>query len=313
MGLLQEELAEVRKLCEHLISGSKLVSCVETMVRVEIKRTTFKAMVVCIQFSLDYPNTPLLLELKSKTLADKLLTGLTNVCEQELKKLLGQSQILKILHFIHNFIMETPLCCCYNEINNLKKLLTSKNDELKLRQKASSIFLKVVSESYYLKAKILVPDNYPEISVGHMLAQAKEYARQCVEPPLRKRKTNEPPFKPLPSLEKVVSFLTDSVKRFPKEKCQFCEEQCFPDEPENLIMDETSSKHVDRLYCGHLFHSTCLIAYMRKPPFGNKRCTVCNQRIYHEKWALADKLAEDRWAHEQARERELAEVTDFFQ
>lgn len=52
---------------------------------------------------------------------------------------------------------------------------------------------------------------------------------------------------------------------------------------------------------------------MRKPPFGNKRCSVCNQRIYHEKWALTDKLAEDRWAHEQARERELAEVTDFFQ
>lgn len=78
-------------------------------------------------------------------------------------------------------------------------------------------------------------------------------------------------------------------------------------------MDETSSKHVDRLYCGHLFHTTCLIAYMRKPPFGNKRCSVCNQRIYHDKWALTDKLAEDRWAHEQARQRELAEVTDFFQ
>lgn len=65
-----------------------------------------------------------------------------------------------------------------------------------------------------------------------MLAQSKEYARQCVEPPLRRKKANEPPFKPSPSLEKVVSFLTDCVKRFPKEKCQFCKEQCFPDKPE---------------------------------------------------------------------------------
>lgn len=165
MGLLQEELAEVRKLCEHLIADSKLVSCVETMVRVEIKRTKFKTVVVCIQFPSDYPNTPLLLELKSKTLADKLLAGLTNVCEDELKKLLGQPQVMKILHFIHNFVVETPLCCCYNEISNLKKLLTSDKDELKLRQKTSSIFLKVVSECYYLKAKIIVPDNYPELSV----------------------------------------------------------------------------------------------------------------------------------------------------
>lgn len=37
MGLVEDELQEVRKLCEHLIAGSRLVSCVKTMVRVEIK------------------------------------------------------------------------------------------------------------------------------------------------------------------------------------------------------------------------------------------------------------------------------------
>lgn len=48
-------------------------------------------------------------------------------------------------------------------------------------------------------------------------------------------------------------------------------------------------------------------------PFtGGKKCPTCGQRIYHEKWGVSDKLAEDRWAHQQARARELAEVEDFF-
>ena len=46
---------------------------------------------------------------------------------------------------------------------------------------------------------------------------------------------------------------------------------------------------------------------------GGKKCTICGRRVYHEKWGLCERLAEARWAHEQARARELAEVTDFFQ
>lgn len=51
---------------------------------------------------------------------------------------------------------------------------------------------------------------------------------------------------------------------------------------------------------------------MKTPPFGSKKCQECGIKVSHWKWTLSDKLAEDRWAHEQARERELAEVEDFF-
>lgn len=74
----------------------------------------------------------------------------------------------------------------------------------------------------------------------------------------------------------------------------------------------SAPKHVERVYCGHLYHLQCLQEYMGKPPFGNKRCQTCNKLIFHHKWSLSDKLAEDRWAHEQARERELSEVEEFF-
>lgn len=80
-----------------------------------------------------------------------------------------------------------------------------------------------------------------------------------------------------------------------------------------LEKDENSPKHIERLYCGHLFHQECLLNYMKLPPFGNKKCKICGKNISHFKWSLSDKLAEERWAHEQARERELQEVTEFFQ
>nr|XP_023014346.1 uncharacterized protein LOC111504084 [Leptinotarsa decemlineata] len=325
MGLIDDELSEVRKLCEHVVPGSKLVSCVQTMVRTEIKRTEFKKIIVCIQFPPDYPQTPLLIELKSKTLSEKLLQGLTNVCEQELKKYLGKPQVLNTIKFLRNFIEENPLSCCYDEITAIKKSLSGQ-DELKLKQKTSSLILKVFNVKYYLNCRIVVPDDYPITAVDfqdvdtnftqsfyrHMVAQAKEIARKCVEPPLR-RKPNEPKFEPSPSLRKPVEFIIDCVKRLPTENCQLCKKNCFPSDPEDLERDENSPKYIERVYCGHLFHQECFFKYMKTPPFGNKKCSTCNKRIYHFKWSLTDKLAEDRWAHEQARERELQEVTEFFE
>lgn len=165
MGLIEDELAEVKKLAEHVIAGCRLVSCVKTMVRAEIKRTHFKAITVCMQFPEDYPSASLLIELKSKTLSEKLLNGLTNVCENEAKKFLGKPQVLKVLRFLRNFIDENPLSCCYDEINTLKKSLIDGSDELKLKQKLSCLLIKVVRNKYFFKAKLVVPDIYPNAAV----------------------------------------------------------------------------------------------------------------------------------------------------
>lgn len=160
MGLIEDELAEVKKLCEHVVPGTKLISCVKTMVRAEIKRTDFKKVIICIQFPANYPTEPLLIELKSKTLSDKLLQGLTNVCEQEIKKSLGKPQVLLVIKFLRNFIDENPLSCCYDEISELKKFLNDE-DILKLKQKTSSIVFKINNQKYYLNFRVVIPDYYP--------------------------------------------------------------------------------------------------------------------------------------------------------
>lgn len=326
MGFIENELDGIKKLAERKIRSCKLVCCVKTMVRAEIKLTDYKKIIACMQFPENYPECTLLIELKSKTLSEKLIQGLTNVCETEAKKYLGRPQIMPTLAFLENFLIENPLSCCHSEIGNIKRLLVEGVDELKLKQKSSSIFLSVVHENYFWNVKIFVPNNYPVFAIelknaetnlpptlqDHIFEQGREIARQCVEPPLKKPKPNDPPFKPQPSLEKTVCFFINYVKQLPSQVCQFCKEQCLPSDPQQIEKNKDSPRHLERIFCGHLFHQECLFNYLKTPPFGNKRCSICGEKICHHKWSLSDKLAENRWAHEQARERELAEVEDFF-
>ena len=77
-------------------------------------------------------------------------------------------------------------------------------------------------------------------------------------------------------------------------------------------MNENGANHVERIYCGHIYHYNCLDTYIRTPPFtGGKKCMVCNLRIYHDKWKLTPQLAEARWSQMQAKQRELDEIVDF--
>lgn len=69
-----------------------------------------------------------------------------------------------------------------------------------------------------------------------------------------------------------------------------------------------------RLWCrGAGYHYKCLDPYMRTPPF-DKRCAVpeCNRLIFHPLWTSNKALLEKRWAYEQAKEREISEVAEFF-
>jgi hypothetical protein len=126
--------------------------------------------------------------------------------------------------------------------------------------------------------------------------------------------------------------LFTNVRRYSVEKCAVCGSACLPDDPDVAVHDENNEWHVERVYCSHCFHNKCLIAYMKTPPFkgiplptmsqyypfssivvsDGKTCPSCGGRIFHPKWKLSPSLAEARWAHEQAKARELTEVQDFF-
>ena len=212
----------------------QVVTAVPAMVRVEIERSSSKRVVCCLMYPVGYPDSHILVELKSKTLSEKLLDGLTNVCEKEAKGLLGRPQALHVLRLVGKFIEDNPLCCCSEEIGRVKERLCPE-DSLKLSQKSCSLTLVLTKNRYYLKAKIRIPDdypveridiacadsNFPRVFRAWFVENSKEIARRCVEPPLRPR-PKAPKFEPRPSLQPAVSFLLDNVKRYPVEECQIC-------------------------------------------------------------------------------------------
>ena len=57
------------------------------------RKTQHKQLTARFQFSEGYPQTPILIELVSRIMSQKLLDGLAKVCEEEAKKLQGQGQV----------------------------------------------------------------------------------------------------------------------------------------------------------------------------------------------------------------------------
>lgn len=70
-------------------------------------------------------------------------------------------QILPIMKFARDFVINNPLCVCSEEIALIKKDLIDEKDKLKLKQETSQILLRIVQERYFMNLKIMVPDTYP--------------------------------------------------------------------------------------------------------------------------------------------------------
>ena len=57
------------------------------------RKTKYKDIVVHLQFPKDYPRSCILVELKSKTIPDKLLNKLVGVCDVEMKQYIDKQQV----------------------------------------------------------------------------------------------------------------------------------------------------------------------------------------------------------------------------
>ena len=158
--IIEDELDEIRRCCESQIPTSKVVTAIPAMLRVEIEKTVHRKIVCCLMFPPDYPNAPILVELKGKHLAQKLLDGLTKVIDKELKSVVPRPQALWVLRFVAKFLEDTPLAVCSEEIAKVKSSL-GPEDNLKLSQKSSTVTVTVSKEKYFLTARISVPPDYP--------------------------------------------------------------------------------------------------------------------------------------------------------
>ena len=115
-----------------------------------------------------------------------------------------------------------------------------------------------------------------------------------------------------PSLLPTVRYIVeDFAIKLPIEKCQACQRNVFPKNPSSdQLIDKTHKDRPMRTYCGHWLHYECLNTWMTTPPF-IRQCPVCNRRIWHPDWPDDIKILERAWQNQQAKARELADVSDF--
>ncbi|XP_031565078.1 uncharacterized protein LOC116300360 isoform X1 [Actinia tenebrosa] len=323
---IEAEIKEVKAKILENIDGVEIISLHTLNVQVSLKRTKHKQVTVKMQFPRNYPKESILTELKSSVLPPKLLNRMMELCDQEMKKHVGKQQVFLLVLFLRKFLDENPLIVCSEELAYVKDKLITHKDQFKVKQKTGVISICINQNSYFMNLKLTIPDDYPDEAVSIepkqsnfpkslekvFVGQAVDMARQCVQAPIRKN-PKAPPFVPKPSLKVVSDFLIkDCIRRYPTEECALCKKRALPTEPKDCVTNPKDAKFVERVYCSHLFHFTCLDEYMKTPPFtGGKKCPVCGNTIYHDRWQITPKLAEERWAHKEAKNRELSEVVDF--
>ena len=113
-----------------------------------------------------------------------------------------------------------------------------------------------------------------------------------------------------PSLLAVARFLVDELAcGLPREPCQACRKPVLPPEPASETATGSAMKPM-RTYCGHWLHYRCLNEWLTTPPFV-RMCPVCQKRIWHPDWPEDYKVLERAWQNQEARKREMSDVSDF--
>lgn len=326
MSFLEGELARVSRDVVASVEGLQLLSSSPHSVQVQITKTEHKQLRLLIMFPEGYPKVTLMVQVKSKSLPDRVMKLIETIAEKEAARLINQYQVISICKVVRQFLDENMFIVCAAELDSIKKQLLGKGDDLKIKQKAGSFTVSVKKKGYHMTLKFSVDDDYPKtnarienkgtnfpLDLAEMFVrQGIELSRRCIIPPVM-LKLGDPPFREKPSILPVAEYLIrDCIQFYPVENCSLCESPAFPPDPKDVTQDIRNPKYVEYVYCSHIFHHKCLDTYMKTPPFkGGKKCPICGKRIYHEKWKATPELAEKRWAYKQAKDRELAEVSDF--
>ncbi|XP_065072274.1 uncharacterized protein LOC135696715 [Rhopilema esculentum] len=326
MDFIGKEIEDIKGRLKNMVDCAAIIGCNRQLIQIKLVKTPHRQLLCQFQFPENYPDNPIIIELKSNLFEVKVLCLLSERCDVEAKKLVGRAQVISMTKFISKFLDDNPLMVCSEEVSYIKKSLVDSQDDLKIKQKSGVLRYKICQDRYFLDVKVTVPEfyptdcvrvenkscNFPTFLETHFMAESIEIARRCVEPPLKKD-PKAPPFQPAPSLKQVVSYLVkDCIKKFPGGICKLCGKRALPKNPEDYPENPDDEKGVVWIYCNHIYHLGCMDAYMKTPPFtGGKKCIECGKVVYHDRWNISPKLAEERWAHQEARKREIDEVADF--
>ncbi|XP_055626017.1 uncharacterized protein LOC129768404 [Toxorhynchites rutilus septentrionalis] len=279
MGVIEDELAEVTRRCSVEMPDATILECTNIRIMVDIRQTQSRHLVVLLCYPLDYPENKMQLEFRSQTLSEIFMEQLANICDDESAHFRGRPQAMNILLFIDHFLRNNPLCIVTREVFNLRKHLEGSNGTMKLRHPTSMVCLSARGGYYYFNARFFVPEGYPAEQIKwdtctsnlpaalklYVDGQAREIARQCVEPPPSEVESSQP-FVPIPSLERTLQFIIEALDGFDEELCPICHEFSLPESPKEVATSDEDDRFVIRMVCGHVYHNGCLKRFLKEPP-----------------------------------------------
>ena len=123
---------------------------------------------VCIfpadEDGLNYPNSSMVVKLKSKYMPHALVESLQKKCEAMVKKLVIEDkkpQLMPIFEFVNKILESNNLIPAWSELPEIKKLLNKDIDEIKLFEKQGKMKFKIKEKEQFLEFELLVPEEYP--------------------------------------------------------------------------------------------------------------------------------------------------------
>ena len=81
------------KLQEFIVCSMRYIPYMLICFFCYFRKTRERELTACIQFPQDYPNSTLLVEIKSKFLTPALVKSINQICDQELKNYIGRKQV----------------------------------------------------------------------------------------------------------------------------------------------------------------------------------------------------------------------------
>eukprot|EP00940_MAST-03C_sp_MAST-3C-sp2_P002349 g2349.t1 len=216
-----------------------------------------------------------------------------------------------------------------HKIKNDMKFLKKATDLRKVdrtQKQGSKHYKKVETATRRAARKELRKLTRAEVAIEQRLAETAKREKELADALSRGVDLDD---MPKHSLLAVSRYLIDSFALFlPVAKCGLCKNKLLPRDPADLTKlfasspsslsrrntrgtskeREPNAKKPERIYCGHWFHYACIDKALTSPPF-KVPCPTCGKRLFHRDWPSDVKKLERRWANEQAKKREMGEIS----
>eukprot|EP00753_Platysulcus_tardus_P010965 PLAT3175.3.p1 GENE.PLAT3175.3~~PLAT3175.3.p1 ORF type:complete len:458 (+),score=176.18 PLAT3175.3:39-1412(+) len=174
--------ADLAWVSDNVPSVEVETSC-DSLVSIRCRPTPYRGAIMRLQFPVDYPTSPLLIEVSSKTYCEEVISKLVSMGDRTAGELAGSPQMGAVLDKFRKKVHSDLFLYAWEEKNAVKELAELEEGQFQSNAKAGAMLLSLKHGSYRLKVKLTVPASYPEDEVQVELGRTNlpEYLKNMLD------------------------------------------------------------------------------------------------------------------------------------